>query len=132
MDPISQAQPASSIPSAAPHMKTSGFAITSLVLGILSLFPNPVSGIPLGILALIFGILANKKIKQGLMQGKGLALTGIITGAVGLVIGLVIFVMFTLLVTSAVGDIREGIDTATQQQQSQPTGGSFETQLQVQ
>jgi hypothetical protein len=131
MDPISQAQPASSIPGAAPHIKTSGFAITSLVLGIISLFPNPVSAIPLGILALIFGILANKKIKLGSVQGKGLALTGIITGAVGLVIGLVIFVMFTLLVTSAVGDIREGIDAASQQQ-DQSIEGTVQTELQVQ
>ena len=61
--------------------KTSGLAITSLVLGILScLGLFLLLGIP-PILGVVFGIISLGKIKKsdGLIQGKGLAIAGIIT-----------------------------------------------------
>ena len=61
--------------------KTSGLAITSLVLGILSLLLcalGPVFGIP----AIICGHVASGRIKRsgGSLSGKGLAMAGFITG----------------------------------------------------
>jgi len=62
-------------PQQAQQAKTSGLAITSLVLGILSLFTCLVTAIP----AIIFGIVALVKIGKGQRQlkGNGLAIAGI-------------------------------------------------------
>jgi hypothetical protein len=71
---------------AAPTSKTSGLAITSLVLGILGMSCLlPVVG---GIAALICGIVALSKIKNsgGALTGQGLAIGGIATGAVGILL----------------------------------------------
>ncbi len=73
-----------------------GFAIASLVLGILSIvccclpFDSIVMAvlyIALPVLALVFGIISVKKRKNGL------AIAGIVTGSVGLFFGLVFFVL---------------------------------------
>ena len=75
--------------------KTNGMAIASLVLGILW-----ICGIG-SILALIFGLVARNQIQesQGQQQGQGLAIAGIVLGAIGvalLVLGLIFdFVTFT-------------------------------------
>lgn len=60
--------------------KVNGFSIAALVLGIVSLVLCCfwIVSIPCSILALIFGILAIKK------PGKGMAIAGIITGAITL------------------------------------------------
>lgn len=65
----------------------SGFAIASLVLGIISLviWCLWMISIPCSILALIFGILAVKK------PGKGMAIAGIITGSIALAIWIFAF-----------------------------------------
>lgn len=58
--------------------KTSGLAITSLVLGLLSFVGSCITGIP----AIICGHVAHSKIKKsgGTQGGSGLALTGLILG----------------------------------------------------
>ena len=58
-----------------PNAKTSGLAITSLVLGILSIFTLFLTAIP----AIIFGIIGLVKIEKsrGQLKGKGLAIAGI-------------------------------------------------------
>lgn len=63
------------------ELKNAPFSVASLVLGILGLF----FGL-LAILALIFGILAKNKIKEspGMYKGGGMALAGIILGAIGI------------------------------------------------
>ncbi len=78
--------------------RTSGMAITSMILGISGFSMFGVFGIT-WIIGLIFGILALGKIGKsgGMVKGKGFAITGIITSAVGLalvltVIGLFLFV----------------------------------------
>ena len=62
----------------APPARTSGAAITSLVLGILALFTFAITALP----AIIFGHVARAGIRKsgGLVTGKGLALTGLILG----------------------------------------------------
>ncbi len=61
--------------------RTSGMAIASLVLGILSFLFTILAGIP----AIILGILALRKIERNraTLAGSGLAIAGITTGAVG-------------------------------------------------
>lgn len=70
---------------ATPPPKTSGFAIASLVLGIVGITCIfPVFG---AILAIIFGVLALNKINKsgGRITGQGQAIAGIVLGGVGLV-----------------------------------------------
>jgi prepilin-type processing-associated H-X9-DG protein len=67
--------------------KTSGKAITSLVLGILSLFCSFFTGLP----AIILGAIGLSEIgkSKGRLQGHGLAITGIVFGSVGSLLSIV-------------------------------------------
>jgi hypothetical protein len=69
--------------------KADGFAITSLVVGIVSIF---FAGIILGVVAVVFGLIALNRIRKDpeRRNGKGFAIAGIATGAVGLVGALII------------------------------------------
>jgi hypothetical protein len=72
--------------------KKSGKAIAALVLGILSLLAP--LGIVLGIIAIVLGSLARKEIQADPgLEGDGMALAGIITGAIGSVLFLVLIVV---------------------------------------
>jgi len=77
-------------PSCLPHaarpyavMGTSGKATASLVLGIVSLF---CLGVITGILAVVFGVIAQNEIRRNpSLTGSGLATAGIIIGIIGFV-----------------------------------------------
>ena len=81
--------------------KTSRKAIGSLVLGISSFLCTSVTGI----IGLIIGILAWKEINnsQGWLQGKGLAIAGIITSS----IGTLMIIPVLIGVNAGVQDVRE-------------------------
>lgn len=71
-----------------------GMAIASLILGILAIVTSLIFLIPvvLGVLAIIFGIVARKS------SGRGKAIAGIITGSAGIVFSIVFAaVVFTAL-----------------------------------
>ncbi|MBZ5736851.1 DUF4190 domain-containing protein [Nocardioides mangrovi] len=77
--------------------KNSGKAITSLVTGIVSLpmvccWPL---GVVLGILGIVFGVLARKDIatSSGALKGAGMALAGIICGAVALALIVIVLIL---------------------------------------
>jgi uncharacterized paraquat-inducible protein A len=83
---------------------TSGFAITSLVLGIasvLGVFCCSVGGL-LGIPAIVVGVIGLKKISdsEGDLKGAGLAKGGIGTGIAGLLLAVAMFVMMLLYAMS--------------------------------
>jgi serine/threonine protein kinase len=76
-----------------------GFSVTSLVLGLSSLATIPCScaGLPvlLGPMAIVFGLIGKKK------GGRGMAITGIVTGSIGLMVSLIIigvYVFFMMTV----------------------------------
>lgn len=71
------------------NIPTSGFAITSLVLGIISFIP--LVGLLIGVLAIIFGIIAKFKIKKGEYSGKGLSTAGIILGVIGMLFTIALY-----------------------------------------
>jgi len=79
---------------AQPNAKTSGLAITSLVLGILSICCMIVTAVP----AIIFGIVSLVKINKsnGQLKGKGLAIAGISVSAVILVISVIAMLLAIL------------------------------------
>ncbi len=70
-------------------------AVAALVLGILALLSSitVVGGILLGLAAIILGIVASKRAKRGEAGGKGMAITGVVTGTLGILgaIGLIAF-----------------------------------------
>lgn len=76
-----------------PPVGSSGLAIASLVLGIVGLTTSWfLVGLPLAIIGLVLGIISLVKRKPG----SGMAIAGIITGAIGIVIGGLLLVLTTL------------------------------------
>ncbi|MEU7062982.1 DUF4190 domain-containing protein [Streptomyces sp. NPDC046161] len=73
-----------------PHPRPSnGFGITALVLGVLAIVacPTMIGSVMFGITAVVFGALGRGKARRGEADNGGVALAGLICGAVGIVIG---------------------------------------------
>ncbi len=77
-----------------PPPPSAGLAIASMVLGIISLFVclSWLAAI-CGILAIIFGIIARNKVRDGTGSGEGMAKAGLIMGCIGLAFDLLIIVL---------------------------------------
>lgn len=76
---------------------TNGYAIASLVLGILSIVPGVyVGGLIMGTLAIVFSKMATTRIKAavGSLNGQGLATAGLVTGIVGLSLSVMVILFF--------------------------------------
>ncbi len=71
-------------------VRTSGFAIASLACGIVGLLSFCLF-MP-SVLSIVFGGVALPAIKAGQARGKGLAISGIITGIAGLILGLLLWI----------------------------------------
>jgi len=86
--------------------RTHGFAITGLVLGILSL-PGSIccSGLPLNLLGLIFSLIALSQIKNQpeTFEGKGMAIAGMICSIISLLLGIVFFLFGLALNLAQIG-----------------------------
>jgi len=95
--PPPQLQPQAA-PVPQPHLapeRTSGMAVTSLVLGIIGFFLSP-----LAILAVIFGIIAMNKISTDPgLKGKGMAVAGLVLGSFGIIVT-VIFIAIVIWVSA--------------------------------
>ena len=81
--------PASGYPGAAPAAGTNGLAIASLVCSVVGV----VCGIG-SILGIVLGIIAMNQIKRTGQGGRGLALAGIIVGAVLLALGVIGYIIY--------------------------------------
>src|SRR5436190_10270893 len=96
------------VPPAAPYapayvpQRTNGFAIASLVLGIVNM------GIG-SILALIFGYKAKREIDEsgGTQTGRGLAVAGIVLGYVGIAMFVIWLILFLTVFLPHWNDIRD-------------------------
>jgi hypothetical protein len=83
-------------PNAGVGAPSKSFAITSMVLGIISLV-SFICCAPLGLLgigAVVFGVISLRQEKAGQAAGRPMAIAGVVTGAIALVLLLVIFVIF--------------------------------------
>lgn len=75
--------------------RSNGFGVTALVLGILAVV-TCYFGLLFGVPAVIFGVLARGKAKRGEADNGGMALAGIITGAVGIVLSALFIALIVL------------------------------------
>jgi hypothetical protein len=80
--------------------KTSGYAIASLVLGIVGLPIICPLLIP-SVLAVVFGFMARKDIRQKGHGGDGMALAGLITGFIGIAAAIIAIVVGIVLLANA-------------------------------
>jgi hypothetical protein len=98
--------------------KSTGLAVTSLVLGIISLFVClSWAAAACGVLAIVFGAIALNKVKAGTGGGHGMAKAGLIMGCVGLALD----VIFIILVLTIGLTFFKGVQKQMQQQQQQQT-----------
>jgi hypothetical protein len=117
----------------APVKQGNGFGVTALVLGIigvvLALIPvvNVFTAIPLGVLAIIFGIIALAKAGSRGGKGKGTGGTGLVLGilAIGLAIAM------NALVFNAVKDEADKIEQETVQDCVESGAGTQEECQQI-
>ncbi|MGI5480348.1 DUF4190 domain-containing protein [Streptomyces lavendofoliae] len=103
---------------------SNGLGVTALVLGIISvvLFCLWGLGVVLGVLALVFGVLGRKKAQRGEADNHGVALAGIILGAVGIVVGGAFLAAMIWTITTAAD---------RSDQRDERGGDSFDTSLVV-
>jgi hypothetical protein len=90
-------------PGYAPILPTNSKATASLITGITTLVLSWCCGLGvLGIVAVVLGIRGRAEVRasQGTQTGDGLALAGIITGAVAVVIGLAVIVLIVIVVAT--------------------------------
>jgi protein-S-isoprenylcysteine O-methyltransferase Ste14 len=74
----------------ATRSSANGLAVTSLVLGILGIFIQLFGILP--ILAIVFGVMARRRITGGSPGSSGMATAGIVLGVVGLIILIVVLI----------------------------------------
>jgi len=96
-----------------PQAKTSGKAIASLVLGIISLITLPVGAIIVlgiigffsGIVAIVFASSSFKEFKRVQMRGRGMAIAGLVCGIVATTLNVLAFIIsFVIGFTSAMNN----------------------------
>jgi heme/copper-type cytochrome/quinol oxidase subunit 2 len=77
-----------------PPARGNGLAVAALVLGIVAclLFWTVFGGIVLGVLAVIFGIVGARRARGGRAPHRGMSITGLVLGALGLIASAVIIV----------------------------------------
>ncbi len=85
---------------APPAAGTNGMAIASLVLGIIGVISCGYTFFVAPVLAIIFGVIGRRQIRERGQQGNGLAIAGLSLGIIGVVISLVWVLFVILAVTS--------------------------------
>lgn len=100
---------------------SNGLAVGALVLGILSLLAAFFCGTGLlfGIIAIVLGVLGMKKANaQPGQPQRGLAIAGIVTGAIGVVISIIV-ILVVFVIGSTADDINSDLDSIN----SDPSNG---------
>ncbi|HKQ78857.1 MAG TPA: DUF4190 domain-containing protein [Blastocatellia bacterium] len=97
-----------------PQQTRKGLAITSLVLGIISIPTLGLLGVG-AIVALVLGSIALRRIKKepAIYGGKGMAIAGIITSVVSLLLIAVFGILAAIAVPRLTENLRRGRETAT-------------------
>ena len=100
----------------------SGMAIAAMVLGIVSavLFCAWYIAIPCGIVAIILGAIARKRVAAGMGGGGGMAVAGIVCGVIGVVLGVLVIAGVAAFLGWASTPAGQKKLQQLQQQQGQP------------
>ena len=101
------------------HRYGGGMATAALVLGILAVVTSitVIGGIVLGILAIVLGAVAASRARRGEAPGRGRAIAGIVTGAIGLVLsGLLVAAGLSVLNSDAGQELQQCLEEAGQDQ----------------
>ena len=82
-----------------------GMAVGAMVCGITGVVLSLCGGwsIPLSIVGIVLGAIGVQKAGRGTAGGRGMAITGIITGAVGLAVSMIVILIWALALASARG-----------------------------
>jgi hypothetical protein len=113
------------------QQRGAGMATAALVLGIVALVLcwTVIGGVVLGLLAVIFGAIALRRASRGEAEGRGRALAGLITGALGIVAAVALVAIGVSFLNSPSGknlvncvQQANGDQAAVQQCQQQYTG----------
>ena len=91
--------------------QTNGLAVAGMVTGICSIgfCWSPFLGAVLGIVGVVLGFVGLGKANQMGGTGRGMAIAGIVTGAIGILVSIVIFIIALQAVNEA-NEILEGFD----------------------
>lgn len=105
----------------APNQKSSGLAVTSMVLGIISLalFCVWYIALPCAIVGLVLGIVASGKVKRGEAAGAGMAKAGIICSIVALGLAIIVTILAIVGISMFGQKIRQIQQQQLQQMQQQ-------------
>lgn len=76
-------------PPPAPPAPKNGLGVASLVVAIIALF-SVVGGVVLGVVAIILGFLGRGRVKRGEANNGGIAIAGIVLGALSIVVSIVV------------------------------------------
>ena len=82
-----------------PTKLPAGMAIASLVMGIVSILgalPLSFITIVVALVGLILGIIALRKVRKGTGGGKGMAIGGVVTSAIGFILSVVVLVLLII------------------------------------
>lgn len=91
-----------------PEQLPKGMAIAALVLGILGFLGSFFAvGLVLGIIAVIVGIVAVRRVSKGTASGRGMAVTGIVLGALSIVIGVIAAIVIGFFVSTLSETVQE-------------------------
>lgn len=105
-----------------PRRRGSGMAIAALVLGILALLTcwTVIGGILLGVVAIVIGIIALRRVKRGEAEGRPMAIIGIVTGALGLALAVGLVALSISFFNSDTGsNLRDCLEKAGNDQAAQ-------------
>ena len=121
-----QPPPAAPLQPAAPAypQKTSGLAVASLILGIISLMGAAVLIVPM-ILAIVFGHVSLSKIRRDpRLGGSGIAIAGLVMGYVSIVFGFVFMGLLAAMAIPAFAKVRETSQRKVMQNDARQIGAA--------
>lgn len=95
---------------------TDGVAVAALVIGILSLLTSwfVLGGLG-GVIALVLGLVALGRIKRNRSGGRGMAITGVVTGALSIIIAIVVVVIGVSVFGDAAADYEACLRTESRE-----------------
>lgn len=110
-----------------PSQPSNGIGIGAMVVGIVGLVLSwiPFLGLVLGIVALVLGIVGIRKVNRREATNKGMAITGVVTGAIATLIG-IFFLIVVVIAVDDFGSLFECLEQAETVAEEQDCQRQFE------